>query len=102
MTARVLRGHLFHVAGDARLATAVASLVSVRDGALALDDARVFAQRAARVDAHEVELADGTVIDAAVVSCRPSSSRIDNAAPANSSTSAAMSSNAASVVSAPS
>ena len=39
MTARVLRGHLFHVAGDARLATAVASLVSVRDGALAIDDA---------------------------------------------------------------
>ena len=39
MRARVLRGHLFHVAGDARLATAVASLVSVRDGALALDDA---------------------------------------------------------------
>ena len=39
MTARVLRGHLFHVAGDVRLADAVASLVSVRDGALAIDEA---------------------------------------------------------------
>ncbi len=39
MSARVLRGHLFHVAGDARLATAAASLVSVRDGALVVDDA---------------------------------------------------------------
>ncbi|WP_204910419.1 amidohydrolase family protein [Microlunatus spumicola] len=39
MTARVLRGHLFHVAGDARLADAVASLVSLRDGALVIDEA---------------------------------------------------------------
>jgi len=39
VTARVLRGHLFHVAGDARLETAVASLVSVRDGGLVVDDA---------------------------------------------------------------
>ena len=39
MTARVLRGHLFHVAGDARLADAVTALVSVRDGALAIDEA---------------------------------------------------------------
>ena len=39
MTARVIRSHLFPVAGDARVATAAASLVSVRDGALALDDA---------------------------------------------------------------
>lgn len=37
MSARLLRGHLFHVAGDARLATAAASLVSVRDGAIATD-----------------------------------------------------------------
>ncbi|MFI1239700.1 lycopene cyclase family protein [Nocardia salmonicida] len=35
--------------------------------ALALDDATVFADRARRVDAHEVELADGTVISAGVV-----------------------------------
>ncbi|RYZ30525.1 MAG: guanine deaminase, partial [Propionibacteriaceae bacterium] len=39
MTARVLRGHLFHVAGDARVTTAAASLVSVQDGALAIDAA---------------------------------------------------------------
>ena len=39
MTARVLRGHLFHVAGDARLADAVTSLVSIRDGALVIDAA---------------------------------------------------------------
>ncbi|MGI3780797.1 MAG: guanine deaminase [Janthinobacterium lividum] len=39
MTARVLRGHLFHVAGDARLADAARSLVSVRDGVLVIDDA---------------------------------------------------------------
>ena len=39
MTARVLRGHLFHVAGDARVASAAASLVSLRDGALVVDDA---------------------------------------------------------------
>ncbi|HEY0240039.1 MAG TPA: amidohydrolase family protein, partial [Friedmanniella sp.] len=38
MSARVLRGHLFHVAGDARLANAVSSLVSVQDGALVVDD----------------------------------------------------------------
>ena len=37
MTPRVLRGHLFHVAGDANLATAAASLVSIRDGALVVD-----------------------------------------------------------------
>ncbi|MGW6698501.1 lycopene cyclase family protein [Nocardia sp. NPDC055049] len=35
--------------------------------ALALDDATVFADRARRVDAHEVELADGTVISAGAV-----------------------------------
>lgn len=35
--------------------------------ALALDDATVFADRARRVDAHEVELADGTVIAAGAV-----------------------------------
>ncbi|MFD5178363.1 lycopene cyclase family protein [Nocardia sp. NPDC058379] len=35
--------------------------------ALALDDATVFADRARRVDRHEVELADGTVIAAAVM-----------------------------------
>ncbi|WKG10300.1 lycopene cyclase family protein [Nocardia sp. PE-7] len=35
--------------------------------ALALDDATVFADRARRVDAHEVELADGTVISAGTV-----------------------------------
>jgi guanine deaminase len=39
VTARVLRGHLFHVAGDARLADAATSLVSIRDGALAIDEA---------------------------------------------------------------
>ncbi|HEY0238646.1 MAG TPA: amidohydrolase family protein [Friedmanniella sp.] len=39
MRARVLRGHLFHVAGDANLTTAAASLVSIRDGALVVDDA---------------------------------------------------------------
>ncbi|MBB3328972.1 amidohydrolase family protein [Microlunatus antarcticus] len=38
MTARVLRGHLFHVAGDTRLAEAAAALVSIRDGALAVDE----------------------------------------------------------------
>ena len=43
MTARVLRGHLFHVAGDARLADAVASLVSIRDGALVVDAAGLIA-----------------------------------------------------------
>lgn len=35
--------------------------------ALSLDDAKVYAGRATRVDAHEIELADGTVIRAAVV-----------------------------------
>jgi guanine deaminase len=39
VTARVLRGHLFHIAGDANLATAEAALVSVPDGALVVDEA---------------------------------------------------------------
>jgi guanine deaminase len=38
VSARVLRGHLFHVAGDVRLADAAASLVSIRDGGLVIDD----------------------------------------------------------------
>lgn len=44
----------------------VLSKPRLRD-ALPLDDARVYTGRATRVDAHEVELADGTIIGAAVV-----------------------------------
>ncbi|WP_375424335.1 amidohydrolase family protein [uncultured Friedmanniella sp.] len=39
MTAQVVRGHVFHVAGNATLATAVEALVSLPDGALVVDDA---------------------------------------------------------------
>jgi guanine deaminase len=35
---QVFRGHIFHVAGAATLATAVESLVSIPDGALVVDD----------------------------------------------------------------
>ncbi len=38
LTAQVLRGHVFHVAGDATLATAISSLVSLPDGALVVDE----------------------------------------------------------------
>jgi guanine deaminase len=40
---QILRGHVFHVAGQATLATAVESLVSIPDGALVVDDAGTIA-----------------------------------------------------------
>ncbi|MFL6028128.1 MAG: hypothetical protein ACJ72K_14420, partial [Friedmanniella sp.] len=40
---QVFRGHIFHVAGAATLATAVESLVSIPDGALVVDDAGTIA-----------------------------------------------------------
>jgi guanine deaminase len=40
---QVFRGHIFHVAGAATLATAVESLVSIPDGALVVDDGGTIA-----------------------------------------------------------